>query len=786
MRVLSMFIASPGGVEHERDAVEAVVGRLNASLGRIHQTVVTARRFEQLVGGAGNPQTQINAHADDSDIFVGIIHRRWGSETGNGFDSGFHEEFTRALRRWQVTRSPRIALFFKDVDSESLDDPGDQLRKVLDFKQTVETEHLAFYSRFSTAAELEGMVTSLVAEELANVAQSKRTPEGEGASAADASVERRPEAREPISVELSAVVQAFGGALAGQEVDSALDFDRFELFALSVSRDSDRVPTHLANRLYSRRKDLALIRAELIIWFREYLRDIGRSTTAENRVIPFAAVVGREWIAAELDKTADEYLKDEDSDLRLGTIRLMRSLRVRPKNVWPRAVNTVEVAELQAVWNLLAGSSEKAEVVRYWLAVSEKRDVRIAGAIANLSGPLGEMGRALGGLLQDEPDASWLAEIDVRLLTDPAVRKCFGHGAPERTLTDVELARLAGRSYVSEDVRALALTELANRDLVPNTVLKDVFNSKSLSKWSRTVDRILLDREVGPNFLQAAIASLTSAATDEGAHEKRRRTGDVVAILARRNETLDQAFTAIVGQFDRFNDNVLSWRLIRLHGDTSAEAFALAILNKTDPGYRVFIESMDAAGWNQETKSYLQDRVDLSVLTYLLSLRGATTDSSVARRIRSLARDDTSIFHRDAIQLLATIAQDIDIDLLIDNIYSFDDPDATMAEVLKRSSLKRLRALALGDDERLACLALEELSRRDRVLTISKLKQLLRSPIASVRMIALEQAVRGLEIVELEEFGTEYVRGKGMHYYNVLCSIDDRLVDMPTCSARDV
>ena len=780
MRVLSVFIASPGGVAEERDAVEAVAGRLNASLGRIHNIALTVRRYEQIVGRAGNAQEQINVHADDSDIFIGVVHRRWGSDTGNGFDSGFHEEFTRALRRWEASRTPRIALFFKDVDTESLADPGEQLAKVLEFKRTIEADHIVFYNRFSTAAELEGLVTSLLAEELANVSQATRAPEGEGAKAPDTLAVKAPRVHEPVSAELVAVVEDFSAALGGGEVDVPLDVDRFELLALSVSRDSDRVPTHLANRLYARRQQLNLIHAERRIWFREYLRDVGRSFGPENRVVPLAAVVGREWITKALREDAAELVMSDDANLRDGAISLIRQLGIRPKGLWPRQSNSNGATELQEVWAAAAGSSSRAEIVRYWLTVRRKRDHRRASELAAAEGHLGDVGRALEGLLAPDPRAFDVAELDVNLLLDPLVRARFSDGAPERTLSDEQLAKLVDRSYISDDIRALALQELANRDRVPASVANSAFASDPSTKWGRKVNQILFDREVGANLVQSVVAALVPSSAGREQSERRRRTGDVVAMLARRNQLLDSALSAIIDPVERFDEDFLRWRLLRSHGDASCRELAVAVLKRTDAGYLTYLATLDAAGWDPETKKFVQDRIDLSVLCYLSSLPNADRDSVLARSVRALARDEGSLFRREAMRLLVPIAKDGDIELLIENVYALDDREAALALAFERSSLKRLRTLALGDDETLACLALAELGRRDRALPASQLKRLLRSPIAKVRLLAVDQLVRHPDSAPLEVITDEYIRGQGTHYYNVVCYIDNRIADLPT------
>ncbi len=56
-------------------------------------------------------------------------------EQSDSPDSGFYEEFIRARDRFQKTGKPEIWLFFKSVDSESLNAPGEQLGKALEFER---------------------------------------------------------------------------------------------------------------------------------------------------------------------------------------------------------------------------------------------------------------------------------------------------------------------------------------------------------------------------------------------------------------------------------------------------------------------------------------------------------------------------------------------------------------------------------------------------------------------------------------------------------------------------
>ncbi|GAH77917.1 unnamed protein product, partial [marine sediment metagenome] len=90
------------------------------------------------------PQKLINRDVDSCDLFVGILWRRWGQNTGK-YSSGFEEEFIRACDRRRKTGKPEIWLYFKTIDEENVKDPGDQLKKVLKFKkEQIELKELLF------------------------------------------------------------------------------------------------------------------------------------------------------------------------------------------------------------------------------------------------------------------------------------------------------------------------------------------------------------------------------------------------------------------------------------------------------------------------------------------------------------------------------------------------------------------------------------------------------------------------------------------------------------------
>lgn len=126
-------IASPGGVNSEREAARAAVERLSVVIAPRLGCMLSVVMWEDEPPGYGRPQSRINERFDNADIFIGIIHQRWGTPTGH-YSSGFEEEFSRALERRRAEGVPEIQLYVKDIAAELLEDPGRQLEQVLAFR----------------------------------------------------------------------------------------------------------------------------------------------------------------------------------------------------------------------------------------------------------------------------------------------------------------------------------------------------------------------------------------------------------------------------------------------------------------------------------------------------------------------------------------------------------------------------------------------------------------------------------------------------------------------------
>jgi hypothetical protein len=151
-REIAVFIASPGDLAPERKAFKDVIDELNKGFGDGAGVKFTPLGWEDVLGETGRrPQSVINREVDRSDLFILALHRRWGQAAPDSkYSSYTEEEFERAHKRWEKTKSPEIIVFFKNVDEFSFADPGPQLEKVLTFRKKLEEGRRTLFRRFNS------------------------------------------------------------------------------------------------------------------------------------------------------------------------------------------------------------------------------------------------------------------------------------------------------------------------------------------------------------------------------------------------------------------------------------------------------------------------------------------------------------------------------------------------------------------------------------------------------------------------------------------------------------
>lgn len=151
-KILTIFLASPSDLNEERRLARQTVDDLNKCLGRSLGWHLELLGWEDTMPGCARPQELINGDLALCDLFIGLLWKRWGQETGK-FSSGFEEEFTIATNRNGSEGCPEIWLAFKKVDPDLIKDPGDQLKRVIQFRSLRESERTILFKEFTDGVE---------------------------------------------------------------------------------------------------------------------------------------------------------------------------------------------------------------------------------------------------------------------------------------------------------------------------------------------------------------------------------------------------------------------------------------------------------------------------------------------------------------------------------------------------------------------------------------------------------------------------------------------------------
>src|SRR5258708_19513578 len=102
-RALRVFVASPGVVSEERDALTKLISEMNLTIAVVapeKEISLEAVRWEtHSYPAAGRPQAIITKQIGEYDIFVGIMWTRFGTPSGVA-RSGPEESFDLPISPW--------------------------------------------------------------------------------------------------------------------------------------------------------------------------------------------------------------------------------------------------------------------------------------------------------------------------------------------------------------------------------------------------------------------------------------------------------------------------------------------------------------------------------------------------------------------------------------------------------------------------------------------------------------------------------------------------------------
>ena len=157
IKAYRVFIASPRGLEAERRKFREALRDYNEVDGYDRSIMYWPVGWEITLGGSGRPQSLINEDVEKCDFLLLVLWDRWGSRPAtegdpNPYTSGTEEEFAVAEKALNEPNQPmrNIIILFKSVDPRQLADPGEQLTKVLEFKEKLEREKKYLFETFDT------------------------------------------------------------------------------------------------------------------------------------------------------------------------------------------------------------------------------------------------------------------------------------------------------------------------------------------------------------------------------------------------------------------------------------------------------------------------------------------------------------------------------------------------------------------------------------------------------------------------------------------------------------
>ena len=290
--VLTVFIASPSDLAEERKAAFNVVAEVNGTVKRLGWSI-DLLGWEDTLPGYGRPQGQINRDVEECDLFIGLLWRRWGTSPAldSTFSSGFEEEFHIARSRREKAPSPEIWMFFKAVEPAQMADAGEQLTKVMAFRDSLITSKTVLFKNFNSVVDWERMLRRCLFEYVFSVADiRKRPPQGPTESLTpaartsfvEADVEGTPAAGGQIADLAKSLAPAFktgslGSITTGLGEPSDINFWAVRGVLLSVAlvtasgSSATPMPTHELNTLYRYRDRLFATEDELRLLFKTML-----------------------------------------------------------------------------------------------------------------------------------------------------------------------------------------------------------------------------------------------------------------------------------------------------------------------------------------------------------------------------------------------------------------------------------------------------------------------------------------------------------------------------------
>lgn len=770
-KILTVFLASPGDVAEERLMAREVADKVNRRLAARLGWHVDLRGWEDQSPAFGRPQALINRESVEScDLFIGLLWKRWGQPTGE-FSSGFEEEYTIARERRLSTGAPEISLFFKTIDETLLTDPGPQLSRVLQFKQTLIAAKELLFVEVSSAADWRNRLEDVLTRSVLDAAESARMQNPDkspskaeitGGEDLTADSEQGPALRQ--LQEVSAYVKEFvanNGVRVVGDRDSFLGIRTYLLAASWMAQQTQELlGSHQQNLIYLHRADFEFTPDERRLLVRSLFAD-------EETVIP-----GWYWLR---DATADNAksllflfgsTQNHGLAVQVGAIRLLTNGAFVPEPGWMRgavvAAPHYESPLVRAAWAEYLGATgtEKDIPLLDALQGDKTNMVRDAATSARLR-----------LLCRVAPDQAVKVLTDQDKMSD--VEAFLSQLEP--SASSIQICVLEAALGASEDsVRAFALRELLARGH---------FSSEQVERF--LLDKSGLVSEVAAIWMVDNRFTVDLSLVEEHFGHSARIVGELlshvsVEELKDKIDFFSSLGPGAYGVLAKLHFHTLAERI---RGDLSTRFESL----KQESISRLKSRLGDHAQIVIEAFDRVDETIRLKFIAAAISGLAVNASSDAVDIGRQWLSHSDSGVQRAAVELLGRCGDATDVDglLFVASTASGDVQVNAARSALNLAGDKGVLVTKLlgTDDRRLVGLALGFLVDMNAGNERAALVEYLRSDSSAVRLAALGYLIKHCSDKELEATLSEYVKNE-TYFYDVVCWLDRILYAPPSLRLR--
>ncbi|HEY8947804.1 MAG TPA: hypothetical protein VIM56_02845 [Rhizomicrobium sp.] len=356
---MKVFLASPGDLRDERASAKLIVDEFNSEWADNLGYHVELVGWEDTVSVFARPQATINQELARCELFVGMMWKKWGTPpdlTGT-YTSGFEEEYSISVNSKETTGRPEISLFFKAVASDQLSDPGEELKRVISFREKIIAEKKVYFETFEGMREFERKFRRRITKYIQTLQRDE-----ERNSSANSKKEAIPRDRgqdltvEPLSNLGANFIKSLASKLENETSEDPItttEVARFRLLSALAWRpgnDEDFIGAHDANIIFTNRDDITLGPQE-----------IGGMVEAGLRFFSSGNVPLWHWYTLATEKDVEVLMRES----LFG-------------NSTPKRVGALSAMTLISEPIIESDDSSRADLVNLWFESEVPADIKVA------------------------------------------------------------------------------------------------------------------------------------------------------------------------------------------------------------------------------------------------------------------------------------------------------------------------------------------------------------------------------------------------------------------------